>query len=93
MATSPPPQTDTPPAVANDDPLDLSKGLSGADLARRFIAANDGKGQLNQVARAEGRYGVNSEKFQMWSAKHDPDRLEWKKEGEGKLSKYFPIIE
>ncbi|NJN74441.1 MAG: hypothetical protein HC799_17430 [Limnothrix sp. RL_2_0] len=76
----------TPASVANIPPLDKSKGLSGAALCRRFSL------EKSAISAFERRNGVNSEAFKEWSAAKDPEGLSWYREGEGRKTKYFPVV-
>ena len=86
MATPKDIPTETKPvSLANDTPLDKSKGLSGADLCRRFGLERSG------VSAADRRYKGNPEAFKEWTSQNDPQGLSWYPVGAGKQKKYYPV--
>lgn len=66
-----------PKGVADD----LSGGLSQIELAKRFGYADPSK-----VCR-EGK----NANFAEWSKSKDPDRIAWRRDGEGRKCRYFPV--
>jgi hypothetical protein len=67
----------TPKATAGD----LSGGLSGKELATRFRYADASK-----VCRM-----AKKPDFTEWAKSKDPNGIAWRREGEGKQTRYYPL--
>jgi hypothetical protein len=67
----------TPNAVTGD----LSAGLSGKELATRF-----GYADASKVCRM-----AKKPDFTEWSKSKDPNGIAWRREGEGKQTRYYPL--
>ena len=66
---------------------DLSKGLTGAELAARLNLTNP-----NTVNGEWKRKQADPPKFHQWSRERDPQGIAWERRGgQGKAGKYYPL--
>jgi hypothetical protein len=77
-----------PGSEGNTPALDLSRELSRAALSVRL-----GLKSRSAISNREQEHGVNSDSVKEWIRNQDPDGLSWYKTGDGKQTRYNPIIE